>query len=241
MFGGPKSVCQNDVVFKNDILSNSMEIEDEEGKPLDPLTSGELKDELLTFLFAGHETTTVLLTWLFYNLSKYPQVEEKVLKEIKEVIGSNSNSIPITWEQIQNLHYLNNVIKETLRLDNSTPGFIRETIYEETLGNLKIPPKTPLYIPTYSIHRDPEIWNDPEKFDPERFNVENSRGRSPFAWMPFAAGARNCIGMQFALLEARSVIARLLPQFKMLPRDKPSTEVTTLMRPQEMNVVIQFR
>ncbi|KAL5250309.1 hypothetical protein ACHWQZ_G016151 [Mnemiopsis leidyi] len=175
------------------------------------LTDEQIIGECNTILLAGHATTTGTIAFCIYYLCRHPDVQERLFEEISEhLAGKEFDDIDVT-----SLSYLGMVVKETLRLQ--PPGSIigrRLTEPMEADGHI-LPAGTNIDISIWWLHRDPEYWEDAEKFDPERFTEENSRGRNPYAYVPFSAGPRNCLGQRFANIEARLFIAALVYNFKM--------------------------
>ena len=175
------------------------------------LTDEQIIGECNTILAAGHSTTTGAIAFCIYYLCRHPEVQKRLYEEISDHLGGKDfDDIDVT-----SLSYLGMVIKETLRLQ--PPGSIigrRLTQPMEADGHL-LPAGTNVDISIWWLHRDPEYWHNAEEFDPERFSEENSRGRNPYAYVPFSAGPRNCLGQRFANVESRLFIAALVYNFKM--------------------------
>jgi len=162
-----------------------------------PMGERELIDEIMTLVVAGHETTASGLNWTWYLLSQHPQVESRLHAEIDAAAEVPAPSLA----QMEELHYTRQVIYESLRL--YPPGWVlsRRTIEADVLGGYPVPAGTNVLLPLYLLHRHPHFWKDPEAFEPERFAPEHEAERPRFAYMPFAAGPRHCIGESFALYE----------------------------------------
>ena len=162
-----------------------------------PMGERELIDEIMTLVVAGHETTASGLNWTWYLLSQHPQVESRLHAEIDAAAEVPAPSLA----QMEELHYTRQVIDESLRL--YPPGWVlsRRTIEADVLGGYPVPAGTNVLLPLYLLHRHPHFWKDPEAFEPERFAPEHEAERPRFAYMPFAAGPRHCIGESFALYE----------------------------------------
>ena len=183
--------------------------------------SGEKLDETniiaqcLTFLIAGHETTSGLLSFALYELIKKPKVLERGYEEVDRVLGGDVNALP-TYAQTHQLPYVSQILEETLRLWPTAPAFTRRPYKDAVLGGkYKIEADRGVVVLTGMLHRDQKIWgDDPETFDPDRFSPENRAKIPPNAYKPFGTGQRACIGRQFALQEATLVLAMLLQRFE---------------------------
>ncbi|HEY1873425.1 MAG TPA: cytochrome P450 [Steroidobacteraceae bacterium] len=163
----------------------------------EPMGERELIDEIMTLIVAGHETTASGLNWTWYLLSQHPQVEARLHAEIDAAAH-----VPApTLSEMETLRYTRQIIDEALRL--YPPGWLlsRRTIDADALGGYPVPAGTNVLLPLYLLHRHPHFWKNPEAFDPERFAPEHEAERPRFAYMPFAAGPRHCIGETFALYE----------------------------------------
>ena len=158
---------------------------------------GELIDEILTLIVAGHETTASGLNWTWYLLSQHPAVEARLHAELDAAQELAAPSLV----QVEALTYTQQIVNEALRL--YPPGWVlsRRTIEPDVLGGYALPARTNVLLPLYLIHRHPRFWSNPETFDPDRFAPEHEAERPRFAYMPFAAGPRHCIGETFALYE----------------------------------------
>jgi len=158
---------------------------------------GELIDEILTLIVAGHETTASGLNWTWYLLSQHPEVEARLHAELDAAQELAAPSLV----QVEALTYTQQIVNEALRL--YPPGWVlsRRTIEPDVLGGYALPARTNVLLPLYLIHRHPRFWSNPETFDPDRFAPEHEAERPRFAYMPFAAGPRHCIGETFALYE----------------------------------------
>ena len=162
-----------------------------------PMGERELIDEIMTLLVAGHETTASGLNWTWYLLSQHPRVESRLHAEIDAAAH-----VPApTLTEMEELRYTRQVIDESLRL--YPPGWVlsRRTIEADVLGGYPVPAGTNVLLPLYLLHRHAHFWKNPETFEPERFAPEHEAQRPRFAYMPFAAGPRHCIGENFALYE----------------------------------------
>jgi cytochrome P450 len=162
-----------------------------------PMGERELIDEIMTLVVAGHETTASGLNWTWYLLSQHPQVESRLHAEIDATADLPAPSLT----EMEGLHYTRQVIDESLRL--YPPGWVlsRRTIEADELGGYPVAAGTNVLLPLYLLHRHPHFWKNPDAFDPERFAPEQESERPRFAYMPFAAGPRHCIGETFALYE----------------------------------------
>ena len=177
----------------------------------------DLRNNLLTFITAGHETTALALTWTFYLLSLHPEVERRVTQEIDSVTGG----APVHAQHIDALAYTGRVIQETMRLYPPAALIVREARQDVELGQEHIRAGTTIYIPVYALHRHEKLRHEPDRFDPARFEPEAVKARERFAYLPFGAGPRICIGQSFAQMEATVVLATLLSSFRLRLRPGP--------------------
>ena len=181
----------------------------------DPLTGEGLDDEnirhqLVTFLIAGHETTSGLLSFALHFLLRHPEVMERAREEVDRVLGS----APPRFEQLGQLVYIDQILRETLRLWPTAPAMLAHARREGTpLGAHRVGPDDTLLVLLPMLHRDPTVWKDPERFDPDRFAPEVRDQLPPHAWKPFGNGQRACIGRAFALQEATLVLGMMLQRF----------------------------
>ncbi|NWH77739.1 CP4V2 protein, partial [Piaya cayana] len=162
---------------------------DDEGNKL---SYTDIREEVDTFMFEGHDTTAAAMNWVLYLLGHNPEAQKKVHRELDEVFGNTER--PVTMDDLKKLRYLECVVKEALRIYPSVPMFARTLREDCSIRGYQVPKGTNVIVITYALHRDPENFPDPEEFRPERFFPENCKGRHPYAYVPFSAGPRNCIG-----------------------------------------------
>ncbi|CAA7403309.1 unnamed protein product [Spirodela intermedia] len=193
----------------------------------DDVSSKQLRDDLMTMLIAGHETSAAVLTWTFYLLSKEPAVMSKLQEEVDSVLGDR---FP-TMEDMKKLKYTSRVISESLRLYPQPPVLIRRSIKDDVLGGYPIKRGEDIFISVWNLHRSPNHWAEPESFNPERWPLD---GPNPneinqnFSYLPFGGGPRKCIGDMFASFEAIVAVAMLVRQFDFhMAPGAPPVEMTT--------------
>ncbi|SEG51135.1 cytochrome P450 / NADPH-cytochrome P450 reductase [Saccharopolyspora kobensis] len=174
-----------------------------------------IRDQVITFLIAGHETTSGTLSFALHNLVKHPTALRMVQREVDELWGDQPDPEP-TFEDIGRLHFTRQVLNETLRMFPPAPGFSRQARHDTALGGIPMRAGQWASVVTPMLHRDP-VWGDnPELFDPARFTPEAEAARSPHAFKPFGTGERACIGRQFALHEATMLLAMLVHRYRLL-------------------------
>jgi cytochrome P450 len=166
----------------------------------------QLRDEIITMILAGHETTANLLSWTFHLLSKHPEVERRVREEARRVLGDRD---PVL-EDVRSLEYTKMVLEEALRLYPPAWIFERQAIAPDTLGGYPIEPGAIVAICPYVLHRHPDHWENPEGFDPERFRPERAEKRPRYAYLPFGGGPRTCVGNHFAMMEVQILLAMIV-------------------------------
>lgn len=179
----------------------------------DRLDDTAIRHQILTFLVAGHETTSGALSLALYFLSTHPEVLAQARAEVDELLGTDPDAVP-AFEQVARFRYLRRVLDETLRLWPTAPAFARSPREDTTVGGYRMRTTDWAAVLIPAVHRDPEVWgDDAEEFDPDRFLPERARGRLPHSYKPFGTGERACIGRQFALHESILVLARLLHRY----------------------------
>jgi len=181
-----------------------------------PLTDADIREEVDTFMFEGDDTTSSGVSHALYAIARHPKVQERIYEELQQVLGEDPHA-PVTQSQLQDLKYLDCVIKETLRMYPPVPAIGRHTHKELKIGNKTIPPNTSIYLVLYFAHRDPDYFPDPLSFKPERFLNGEEESHENFAYVPFSAGPKNCIGQKFAVLEMKSLISKVLRFYELLP------------------------
>lgn len=167
------------------------------------MSDTQLVDNLLTFLVAGHETTAKALTWALYLTARAPAWEQRMLDAIGRVAGDG----PIKPEHIERLTEVTLVIKEAMRLYPPVPAFARITKEDVELGGERLAADSLIFVPIFAIQRHRRLWDDPDRFDPNRFTAERQAQYSRYQFMPFGAGPRICIGGSFAMIEAVAMLA----------------------------------
>jgi cytochrome P450 len=211
----------------DDLLSMLLEARDEETG--EGMTDRQVRDEVMTLVLAGHETTANALAWTFWLLATHDDVRERLERELDDVLGGR----PARAEDLPALPYLRRVIDESLRLRPSVWGTAREAIRPVTVGGFELPAGRNILLITYLTHRHPHFWDDPERFDPDRFTPERSVGRHRYAYAPFGAGPRMCIGNGFALMEAQLILAATLGRYRLVldPQARVALDPGVTLRP----------
>jgi cytochrome P450 len=177
------------------------------------MTDEQLRDEVMTLFLAGHETTANLLTWTWYLLSRHPEAERRLHDELRAVLG---DAAP-TAADVARLPYTRQVLAESLRLFPPAWTIGRKSLVPYEVGGYELPPETLFLASQFIVHRDPRWYRDPERFDPERWRPAEAAARPRFAYFPFGAGTRVCIGEQFAWLEGALVLAAIARHWRLRP------------------------
>jgi cytochrome P450 len=199
------------------------------------MTDDEVMKNLITFITAGHETTSVALTWTLWLLAKDQATQQRVADEVKAVVGTGS----IGTAQIDGLAFCRQVIQEAMRLFPPAPAISRFAKTAMTFGGKSLPeplaiaPGARVHIPIYALHRNSRLWQNPNAFDPDRFAPELAKTYSRYAFMPFGGGPRICIGASFAMIEAVAILATLIRalRFHPVPGHKPMPVARVTLRP----------
>jgi cytochrome P450 len=212
----------------DDVLSALLAARDEDGEAM----SDELvRDEVRTLLLAGHETTALALTFTLFVLAQHPDVEERLLAELDEVLDGR----PATRADADDLVYTERIVKESMRLYPPVHGILREAAEEVEIGGYTIPEGATISLNQWTLHRDSRFYADPMAFQPDRWTDEFEQSLPRFAYFPFAGGPRRCIGDRFAMLEATLVLATLYQgaHFELVSEPKLSLAASITSRPTE--------
>jgi cytochrome P450 len=204
------------------------------------LNATEIRDEVITIFMAGHETTAVTMTWVWYLLSQHPAEEAKLHEELDAVLGGRNPTV----EDLTNLRYTRMVIEEAMRLYPPAPGMsIRQATEADEVCGFKVTPGLQVLISPWVLHRHRRLWDDPERFDPTRFTKESSEKRPRFAYLPFGGGPRVCIGATLAMTEATLILAVLGQRFHLRLKERQEIKLQTriTLRPKNGMVTILER
>lgn len=210
-----------------DLLSSMMLAHDPEtGAGMD---DQQLQNQIMTLMLAGYDTTASALTWTWYLLAKHPQAADRLRDEVRGTLGDRSPR----YGDLEHLPYVDMVLNESLRLYPPAWTVGRRARGEDEIGGYYIAPNSVIAICIYALHRHPAFWHAPELFDPGRFSAENSAGRHKFAFIPFGAGPRQCIGNNFGLMEAGLVIAGIAQHFELdlMPGIEAEPQAVFVLRP----------
>ncbi|SEW09600.1 cytochrome P450 [Natrinema salifodinae] len=190
----------------HDVISKLLEVTDEDGNAM---STEQIRDEVVTLLLAGHETTALSLTLTAYLLAKNPQVERQLVAELDDVLDGRTP----TMDDLSELTYTEQVVKESMRLYPPVPGIVREPVKPDVIDGHEIEPGSTVRMHQWVVHRDPRWYDDPLAFRPDRWTDELESELPKLAYFPFAAGPRRCIGDRFAMLEARLILATIYQEY----------------------------
>ena len=193
---------------ESDLLDRLLAARDEEtGEGMDET---QMRDEVVTLLLAGHETSANALTWTLYLLDANPAVEARLAEEL----AARLNGAPATAADLPRIPYLKQVVQESIRLYPPVWAYARRSEHEVEFGGYLLPADSYVGVVPWALHRHPDFWPDAERFDPDRFAPKQGEGRHSYCYLPFAAGPRTCIGAGFAMLETQLVLAQILQRFR---------------------------
>lgn len=211
----------------DDLLSMLMHARDE-GSETPALDDSALRDEVMTMILAGHETTANALSFAQVLLTKNPDIERRMHSSVVAALGTHDGDA-----ELNGLGYVKQVAEEAMRLYPPAWLFGRQALADDVIDGFKIPAKSLVLAVAYLTHRDPDLWPDPERFDPDRFTPELAATRHRFAFYPFSAGPRQCIGNGFAMMELQLVLATLAQHVRLevLEPDRVEVEATITLRP----------
>ena len=209
---------------RGDLLSMLLLAQDTEGDS-GGMTDLQVRDEAMTLFLAGHETTANALTWTWYLLSSNPDAEREMHRELDEVLQGSSPSP----DDYPRLRYTEMVLAESMRLYPPAWGLGRTALEEVEIGGYSLPKSAVVVLSQWVTHRDPRFWPDPERFDPRRFTDEAKAARPKFAYFPFGAGSRICIGESFAWMEGVLILATIAQRWKFVRESKEKVEPQPLI------------
>eukprot|EP00117_Sycon_ciliatum_P048497 scpid67987/ scgid2886/ Leukotriene-B(4) omega-hydroxylase 1; CYPIVF2; Cytochrome P450 4F2; Cytochrome P450-LTB-omega; Leukotriene-B(4) 20-monooxygenase 1 len=210
-----------------DFLDVLVTVKDEDGKGL---TDEEIREQVDTFLFRGHDTTASALQWTIYYLSLHEDIQEKCRQEVQSVLQKSGHSTEtMNHADLTEMIYLTQVLKEALRLSAPVPFISRQLTQDTKVDGYTLPEGLQVQVPILDVHRNPQQWSDADTFDPDRFCPEEISKRHPFAYVPFSAGPRNCIGQTMAMDEMKTTLACTVNRFRIRP--DPAAR-TPIWRPQ---------
>lgn len=206
-----------------DLLSMLMAAQDESSG--EGMSDRQLRDEALTLIIGGHETTATVLDWTFHLLSQHQAIERQLRAHVLAVLGDRDPTV----EDLPKLGYVTQVVQEAMRLYPPAWVMEREAIAEDTIGGYPIPAGATVAVSPYVLHRHPDFWDDPERFVPERFAPDKQRERSRYVYLPFGSGPRICIGNAFAMMEMVIIVSMLVRQLRVAPGPGKTVEPEPLM------------
>jgi cytochrome P450 len=213
---------------RGDLLSMLMMAEDEQGRPM---SEQQLRDEVITLLLAGHETTALALSWTWYLLSQHPDIDASLASELRRVLGDRRPAV----SDLPQLSFTTQVLTEAMRLYPPVWGFGREAVGDFEIGGYRIPRGTTIIISPWVLHRNPRYFERPMEFRPERWSGDLARQLPRFAYIPFGGGPRICIGNRFAMMEAALILATVATHFRLeWQNDHPVVPFPSItLRPKE--------
>jgi cytochrome P450 len=210
-----------------DLLSMLLSARDDETGT--GMTDRQVRDEVMTMLLAGHETTSLALSWTYYLLSQHADVERRITEEVDRVVGNQR----LSFGHVDRLPFMRQALEESLRLYPPAWGFSRLALADDEVGGYRVAKGSLVFLIPFVVHRRPKLWPKPECFDPDRFAPEHVSVRPRFAYIPFGGGPRGCIGSQFAMLEAQLIAAAIARRFRieLLPNQNIRPEPLITLRP----------
>lgn len=195
----------------DNILDRLINARDE--KTGEGMSRTQIRDEVVTLMLAGHETSATALTWTLHLLGTHPHIQANLAEKLSTMLGGE----PAGARDLERVPYLKQVVQESMRLFPPVWAVARRSVHAESFGDHALPADSYVGVITYALHRHPGYWPDPERFDPDRFAPRESRGRHSYCYLPFAAGPRTCIGAGMAMLEIQLVLVQLLQRFEVTP------------------------
>ena len=210
-----------------DLLSMLLSARDEDTG--EHMTDRQLRDEVMTILLAGHETTALALSWTCFLLADRPDVDERLAHEAGQVIAGRPG-----LGDTERLTYTRMVLQEALRLYPPAWAYSRVALADDEIAGYRLPARSLVYILPFVVHRRPHLWPEPARFDPERFSADEIAVRARFAYLPFGGGPRQCIGQQFAMVEASLALAMISQRYRvqLVPGQRITPTPLITLRPE---------
>ncbi|GAB1869652.1 Cytochrome P450 4C1 [Camponotus japonicus] len=205
------------------------------------LPDEDLRANITSLLFAGHDTTAISIGWTLFCIGNDLKCQEKIHEELKEVFKDSQR--PASIKELSQLKYLERVIKESHRLYPSAPLVIRKISEDIKMDNYIIPKDTSVAVRILLVHRNPEIWSNPLKFDPDRFLPENLKQIHPYAYIPFSAGPRNCMGQKFAMFEEKIILAAILRKWRVKSietHEEMTIDMSLILKPRQGSMYLHL-
>ncbi|XP_067687365.1 cytochrome P450 4B1-like [Haliotis asinina] len=218
-----------------DFLDILLSARDDEGQGL---TDQEIRDEVDTFMFEGHDTTSSAISWCLYALAKYPAEQEKVLQDVQQAVGDKNE---VEWDDLAKLTYLPIFIRECMRMFPPVPVVSRQLSQPLVINGVEVPKGVEVDINIYQLHRNPNVWPNPLEFDTGRFSLDTAADRDPYCFVPFSAGPRNCIGQNFATYEIKVMLCQVVRRFHIqVDPEKPVVPFPEVVLRAENGLYLKF-
>ena len=203
------------------------------------LSDQEIRDEVDTFMFGGHDSTASAIMWSLFALAKYPRMQQKVRNEVNDVLGGRTS---LEYNDLQNLRFTTCFIKESLRMYTPVPGVNRRLAEPLIIEGVTFPVDTVIDIVPDCVHHNPVVWENHNEFNPDRFLPENFAKKDPFSFLPFSAGPRNCIGQHFAMDEIKVFVSQTARRFEITMDDtKPAVMFRDLIATAKTGIYLCFK
>ncbi|KAM9785645.1 cytochrome P450, family 3, subfamily A, polypeptide 65 [Neosynchiropus ocellatus] len=205
---------KNEHKTRVDFMQLMVDAQTSEENPEKGLSDPEILAQAMVFIFAGYETSSSTLGFVSYHLATHPDIQKTLQKEVDETFPGKKTA---SYEALMQMEYLDMVINETMRMFPIANRLERVAKTSVEINGVTVPKGCVISVPVFAIHRDPELFPEPEVYKPERFSKENKDKMDPYSFLPFGAGPRNCIGMRFAVLMMKLILVQILQRFTLVP------------------------